>query len=516
MKKKIIFVVTGLVLVLAGIMSLNQENQMKTTSDTLRVAFPYNRKVTDYEPTQIHLAPEYIFLENTFSPLIDLSKDKGDPISAVAKSFQWVGDELHFEIRDDLFTIDGIKITAKDAEFSLKRLLVLSENTHGNFKDLICSGKKLESIDEPCSGIEVRGNTLVLKPGEQKPFLLKMVAAIDFAIIPIGSVDKNTLKITDYRNTSGLYYVESDDGHGNVALAVNSKHFHYDKSVPQKIELVPSGIDGAANSLSLFQEGKVDFVTTIDKLNPEKVIQFSEQESDTELHSTMNIRTFVAVYTPKAISRLSQEKRLMVGKSLKKVFRDYYKNTSGYEPTDQFFPPYGDGGLTKENRTKLEDTFKNIEEATDGTGLHLSIVRFGNASEYIPLIEKALRGIKITEDNNIPAFIQYKNESEIPDIYLGGPDTGFMEDIGLISYSMNAGIFGYKKSEAQAWLKDYMQILDKEERLKRLRELHYQVLSSPALIPLVSAPYVALARKPWKIELSQIYANNPLWLVKKN
>lgn len=91
-----------------------------------------------------------------------------------------------------------------------------------------------------------------------------------------------------------------------------------------------------------------------------------------------------------------------------------------------------------------------------------------------------------------------------------------MEDIGLISYSMNAGIFGYKKMEAQAWLKEYMQILDKEERLKRLRELHYQVLSSPALVPLVSAPYVALARKPWKIELSQIYANNPLWLVKKN
>ncbi|MCB0368765.1 MAG: hypothetical protein KDD45_04775, partial [Bdellovibrionales bacterium] len=349
-----------------------------------------------------------------------------------------------------------------------------------------------------------------------KPFLLKMLAAIDFAIIPSPSVDKNTLKISDYRNTSGLYYVESDDGHGNITLAINQKHFHYDKSVPQKIVLVPSGIDGTASSLSLFKEDKVDFITTIDKLNPEKIIQFSEQESDAELHSTMNIRTFVAVYTPKAITSLSQEKRLQIGKALKNIFREHYKSTSGYEPTDQFFPPYGDGGLTKENHIKLEDTFKTVKAETSGAGIHLSVVRFGNASDIIPLIKKALPGIKITEDNNIPAFVHYENESDIPDIYLGGPDTGFMEDIGLISYSMNAGLFGYTKSKAEAWLREYMKTLDKEERLKKLRELHFQVLSSPALVPLVSAPYVALARKPWKIELSQIYANNPLWLIKKN
>ena len=104
----------------------------------------------------------------------------------------------------------------------------------------------------------------------------------------------------------------------------------------------------------------------------------------------------------------------------------------------------------------------------------------------------------------------------MPDIFLGGPDTGFMEDIGLISYSINAGIFGLNKEDGQKWLKQYMQILDKKERLKKLRELHFKVLSEGTLIPLISAPYVALARKPWRMELPQIYANNPLWLVKKN
>ncbi|MEK6625285.1 MAG: hypothetical protein AABY86_09970 [Bdellovibrionota bacterium] len=46
----------------------------------LKVAFPYDRPVNQYEPTKIHFAPEYIFLENVFSPLIELSTSNGQPI----------------------------------------------------------------------------------------------------------------------------------------------------------------------------------------------------------------------------------------------------------------------------------------------------------------------------------------------------------------------------------------------------------------------------------------------------
>ncbi|MEZ4742895.1 MAG: hypothetical protein R3B45_10690, partial [Bdellovibrionota bacterium] len=339
---------------------------------------------------------------------------------------------------------------------------------------------------------------------------------IDFAIIPIPSVDATTLKIKNYRDTSGLYYVEADQGNGHILLKANPRHFHYSSAIADRIELIPSGIDQRANSIQLFKENKVDFITTIDKLSPEEVISFSEQETHSQLHSSMNIRTFVAVYTPKAIKKISIKRRLEIGKTLKEIFRNHYKNIPGYEPTDQFFPPYGDGGLNKEDQAKLKQVYNSIQKVMDGDGIHLSIVRFGNSSDIIPLIEKALPGIKITQDSNIPAFTQYKNESEIPDIYLGGPDTGFMEDIGLISYSMNAGIFGYEKTKAQEWLNEYMKILDKQTRLSKLRKLHAQVLSQGILVPLVSAPYVALARKPWKIELSQLYANNPLWLVTKN
>src|SRR5690606_8058931 len=102
----------------------------------LRVAFPYNKPATHYEPTRIHFGPEYIFLENIYSPLVELSNKNGQPVGGVAEKFQWdeTTNEYYLHIRKNLKTIDGYQITAEDAEFSLKRLLITSSNTHGNFK----------------------------------------------------------------------------------------------------------------------------------------------------------------------------------------------------------------------------------------------------------------------------------------------------------------------------------------------------------------------------------------------
>ena len=347
--------------VLIGFSLFNMKKKMDLSNEILRVAFPYKKDITYYEPTRIHFAPEYIFLENTFSPLIELSKDNGAPIASIAKSFYWVDNELHFEIRDDLYTVDGYKITAKDAEFSLKRLLILSENTHGNLKDLICSGKSIKSMSEPCKGIEASEGKLILKPSKKTPFILKMLAAIDFAILPIPSIDPETLQIKDYRNTSGPYYVEEDDGQGNILLVANKKHFHFDKAIPQKIQLIPSGIDGIPDALTQFKEGKVDFITTIDKLSPLEIIKFSKKEPNSELHKTLNIRTYVAVYTDKATKSLSIKKRISIGKALKKAFKRHYQSVSEYKLTDQFFPSYGDGGLTKDQSDKLHEIYENTE-----------------------------------------------------------------------------------------------------------------------------------------------------------
>lgn len=480
----------------------------------LRVAFPYKRPVSAYEPTKIHLAPEYIFLENTYSPLVELSADNGAPMAGIAESFKWVNNELHLKIRENLTTVSGYRITAEDAAFSLKRLLILSGNTHGNFKNLVCSNTTLKRTNEVCTGMEVKGNVLILRPDTETPFLLSMLAAIDFAVIPQIAVDPKDLSIKDYKNTSGPYYVFSDDGKGRIVLKANKNHYNYSIKMPQEIVLVPSGIDGEKDSITLFKENKVDFITTIDKLNPEKIINFSKiQESN--LHTTMNIRTFILVFTQKGLKKLSKDKRLAVGKSIKNIFQDYYKNTAGYQTTNQFFPALGDGSLSDQEEKEIKSIYSNANNKPTGNDLLLSIVRVGNTSQFFSKIKNALSGINVEEGKNLPSFVHYKSEEEMPDCFINGPDTGFMEDIGLISYSINAGYFGMEQDERKKWLAKYMSINNKQSRMEILRRLHVDTLKNAILVPLVSAPYVALARKSWKIKLSQMYANNQLWLITK-
>lgn len=81
---------------------------MKSTNKerTLRVAFPVKLKAAAYEPTNINLDHEYIFLENVFSPLVEISKD-GSIESGVAEKMDWIGDELKLTIRKTLKCISN-------------------------------------------------------------------------------------------------------------------------------------------------------------------------------------------------------------------------------------------------------------------------------------------------------------------------------------------------------------------------------------------------------------------------
>jgi hypothetical protein len=188
---------------------------------------------------------------------------------------------------------------------------------------------------------------------------------------------------------------------------------------------------------------------------------------------------------------------------------------SGFERTDQFFPQYGDGAIEEGEVSTILSKFDQLKGKVDVRGAKLSIIRLGKVDEYKSKFETILPGLEVVEGKNLPAFSKFKNENDMPDMFINGPDTGFMEDIGLISYSLNAGYFGDVKKDIKKWLHDYMTIEGKDKRMDQLKALHKQTLEKSILVPLASSPYVALARKGWKIELSQIFANNPLWPVIK-
>ena len=482
---------------------------------TLRVAFLGSGGADSYDPAKIHFTNEYIFLESIYSPLVELSDDKGTPVSSVAREYYWEGSDLHFVIRDDLETIDGHKIDVKDVVVSLKRLLILSENTHGDFKKLVCPDIELKTLEQDCPRMVVKENVLILKLAAYRDFLIPMLASIDFAIIPRTSIDTKTLKIIDYRNTSGPYYVEKDEGAGKITLKANPKHFHFNEKMAGEVVLVPTHGMGRDQIIDGYNGGTFDHITTVHGLSLEELERVDTSESN--IHRTIPIKTEIAFITDKGKKRIPPERRLAFAKSLQKSFHDYYRGKDGYKVIEQFFLPLGNQKFSQEEENLLERAFAEVAMEQSGEGIRLGIFKSHPKvlQEYEGVSKTYMPDLEVVQAKGIPAFSRLPDE-EIPDYLLVVTDSGFQEDISLLTYTVSLGALGLSAEEGKAWLADYMDMEDKRERLAKLKQMHLKSLTEGLMIPLASAPCLAVARRPWTPRLSQLFANNPLWKVRRN
>ncbi len=480
----------------------------------LRVSFPSDQPAQVFDPANIQLAPEYIFLENIFSPLVEFNRE-GKVIAGLADRFEWRGSDLIFHIRKNFKTIDGHPITARDAALSLKRLLILSKSTQGNLRSLVCEDQNIQSLATECKGIQFNSEELILKPKKFRHFLLPLLTSMDFAVIPEGSIDPQTLKIIDYRNTTGPYYVEKNSPTGNIVLAANPSHYHFTHSIPKRVSLVPIKSD---ESIQRFGKGEIDHLTTVDFARSEQVISLSKSSSEYRLHSTINIRTLMSVFTGKGLKTLDRKQRLSIGRAIKQSLWEYFSTKSGYEPTYQIFPVFSEGGLDKQQASKIRELYDNspIQPEIFKLPLKIRLVRLGNTSDLVEKLTRVFPKAEITA-GGVPTFGETADMSEsVPHLFICGPDMGFLEDMGSISYGIAAGHFDLNSKTGKEWLEQYQNMDNKEERLKMLKELHFRTLEKVITVPIADFPYTALVRKPWRIHLPTLFANNPLWLINRD
>jgi len=483
-------------------------NISKPHKNNLRVMmFRKPRQASDFDPVKIHFAPEYLFLENIYSPLVEYSPD-GKLVSGVAESFIWAGSEAHFKIRDDLFTVDGYKITAYDVEKSLKRLFILGTNTHGNLKDAVCGNFDLKDINGYCPGMEVRdnGRLFVLKFPKKNPSLFQMLTAIDFAVIPSIAIDDKTLKIKDYRNTSGPYYVEGD----GINLKANCRHYHYSKLMPQEIVYVYPEPGEDYDPIKAFSENRHDHITTIGNVSS-MILSYARQHTGVNFHSTYPFRLDLLSFTVKGRKRFDEKERFEIGGLVRKVIMPRYLIREGYETAEQILPVFGEGTLSVEQISELKNktaSFKPPEKIDN------KMIAWNFPLQCVPELKKHFPNTEFIMGPGIPVFVDYKKEGVAePDFYFSITDMSFQEDINLISYSLNMDLFKVSGNEARNWMKKYMETEDKAARIKMLNKMQYETLMEGDVFPLVFSPYAAIVRKPWKFGLSKYYANDPLWRI---
>jgi len=102
---------------------MNERFSNMKNDKPLRVYFGSAGLIQEFDPALIHVQTQWAMIEALYSPLVEVDAN-GQVVGGWAHSFDWDGLTAVFQMRDDARASDGLPITAADAAFSLKRLLV--------------------------------------------------------------------------------------------------------------------------------------------------------------------------------------------------------------------------------------------------------------------------------------------------------------------------------------------------------------------------------------------------------
>ncbi|MEN0059212.1 MAG: ABC transporter substrate-binding protein [Bdellovibrio sp.] len=475
--------------------TLIKNHILKEDPTSLNFGYSFFGSVDEIDPSNIQSIYQSNIIENIYSRLIEYD-NAGQIICSLCSSFYVEGAIIRFNFENSNRTITGKIINAHDAEKSLKRIAQSQTNTHGSLSYY---------LDRHSSSIKADANQLILRVAHPHwvPFVLSLLTSMDFSIIPSDSLNKDG-KIIDYSQTSGLYYIDSFLKDGHLTLKANINHSRYQPQIIDEIRFIPTKSGEASRA---FAQGTIDMVDPTYYAYEEDVEKILKAIPDANLHQTLQIGLTSLVFSQKAMQNSTHEERFIAANLIKRWFLEKTPKIFGAQETEQYFQSFGQGFLNDEQKTSLRDNYEN---------------NINNISSYQFVLGVTEKYQKWLHNYRFPSFIKIKffnsypgflPESERPDIYLMTADSSFDEDISALSYLFSQGIFSFKKNEGAKWIQDYMDIPERAERIKKLQSLHYEMLLSVKVFPLISRPYIAISRNRFKLDFSKIYAGSPLWKI---
>jgi hypothetical protein len=465
----------------------------------LRFLFNSSAPVSYYDPARVHYPQDYFFLENVYSPLVEYSA--GDElVSGLAATFEWSGGEARFGMRPGLRTVDGRPIDAYDAEMSVKRAFILGGMDFDLLRGPLCGAVPPRKLSDPCPGLRVTdgGRTLVMAFEERKPFLFHFLTNIAYAVLPRGSVDPETLAITDRRNTSGPYYVSYDRGGGHWEMRANPGHYRYSPDMPQAARPVPL-LKFTLNEdiLKMLPEGSIDYlISGLARLPGEKA-RFAAANPGYNVNITQPVRLVYVVFTRAGMKKLSPRERFFIGGKMREL---YLAGREMCEAPDQIFRL--EGALSKEQLASVRGLLAGGGDLVIGGKVYANAV-----SQYFWRDSDSLQ-------RWLPRLEQAGKTGE-SDFFIESGDIGFQDDVGLASNFMKVEFFDMTPAEKAAWLERYLAAPEKKARMRLLQDLHYRTLASGRVIPIALMAYASVARKPWTFNFPSMFGGDPLWRLRK-
>lgn len=519
MNKKILVFIIALVFgSLVIIMFLGEEMEFNQKEKVLKIALPSDQETDILDPANITRDYQYNVLESIYSTLFQFDYFTNEIKPYQVKKFYWEGNALHLVFDEKLRTTKGDPVTPEDAISSLKRLsLKGNQPTHRIFKSWLCPG--IEKLSDDCQNMQMKGDELILHLPYKSGLILRMLASLDFAIIPKDSINKFTLDIEDYSNTTGRYAIKGEFLKGDSFELIKRGDYSVDDGSADRVIVYKDYFEKYENGktppvVEGFLDGTIDHIPTANTHNMKTLVEMVDKTPEAELHVTNEITLVYMVFTPRGML-LPAEKRRSISKKIYENFEiKAPRLVSRYKRKNpQIFILGGFGSFSAKEITELEKNWAKVDSESIDQEISIGVPKW-LVPQYRNMLSKISDSIVFHPEKGVNIYKDAPIDETQPILAVAVHDCSFNEDFSLLNHTLDSNLFSKRGTKAQAWLSEYLADTSADGRFQKLKDLQYESLfEDPSIIPLFTKPYMAISRNGWKMSLPRNTSNNPLWMV---
>ncbi len=461
----------------------------------LKIAVPHKFESKIFDPSKVINTQDANIVRSLYSNLLEYDSS-GRLVLGLADSYKVTENSIIFSLGKRGIFSNGQAISGYDVEATIIRIILLKQSTHSDLSSLLCDDVEKNGNQFRCQGVVATSNSVkfVLKDNMKVDSFIKALTSHDLRIIPKGSLDEN-FSIIKTELTSGLYSLHSVDLNLNMAkIIINKHHYRYNANLASTI--LYKYIENL-KEFDALESGDIDLIPTF---YPTSYRIFQEKKNDYSTYETAAIKLYFIAFTEKAFIDLSESERIKFGNQVKDLSLKSFPSYRLYKKTDYFFPDISEAYLKDENVTwsyvDISPSSKKFVFRTDKEAIDL----YGNNINQYKNIE--------IQKNDKPYKMLLPNE--IPHAYYESMDTAFYDTDSVMIYALKIDLFNFGKKLNEDYIKR-LSGSSEAERLELVKDIHRKVLKEGRVIPIVHAPYFAIANKKWKIEFSKYYAGSPVW-----
>lgn len=426
------------------------------------------------------------FSNNLYSNIVDVDSENNYVLDLASNYwFNESKNEVYFEFNQS-------RVTAEDAAFSLRRVVLQKLNLHSDLWQLLCAPE--ESRQSCQARIYVTDGRLILKYSkpELASSIIPTLASVDYKIVPMAAFDSTdpfSAKIINYSHTSGHYTLE-----------INGSSYTLKKNSRSNIENIYNGFEIVNTNTSLLGDkatlDKLDIISTTVPITEPQLELLTK--AGWEIFSSHNISVAMLVFSKNGRNKTSPLQRFKIAQI---ISTELSKNRIANSRTSiEFFQDFGQGFLSDAQAKEIILLRESKSEVPNGISLGVR-----TPSKWA-IFEKQHPQIKI---ESLQASATTLNDADKPDIFLVTNDVSFDLNLSLISYAKNLELL--KMDDNQ--LLEFINLKTDQDKVKFINEVHFETLKECFIYPIWTSPYFSAFKNNHAHELSKFNSRTILWKI---